>query len=334
MVEFGWQEVAGLFVGLLILVGSVVWGLRHSRSSLAAIRNDVARFDAVLRALQTPELRVHPGPVYQHPMVGALPSHSTLVGAFHGFAIRVDLHDPRTDAETYPDYRVRVRVTAPLGQAFDAAQGSGAPLSLDPASFQVRVDARSMMVEQTLRDESAAVDLRGNSMALGQHLRCVMDLARSITIADPAAHAPVPAPAPAPPDPTRGALSNKHVFLLESDPRFAQALGSGLVARGARPRVFEDFQSLIHAAELSSPDLVVLALELPGENGWAVVNRFKKHKQVGAVPLVVTSMGFDEEELQAHRRLSSRAQGYVVKPLSVEDMLDRIASQLQSTHRA
>jgi len=134
---FSWQELAGLCVGLFIVGGSVAWGLRHSRSSMDDIRRDVAAFDAVLKALETSELRVHPGPVYEHPMVGPLPAHSTLVGALDGYRIWVELHNRSSDPE-YTEYVVRVRVTAPSGQAFDATAGSSALAGLDPQELPDR----------------------------------------------------------------------------------------------------------------------------------------------------------------------------------------------------
>ena len=325
MAEFDWQEVAALFVGLLIVGGCVAWGLRHSRSTIAAIQGDVAAFDAVLRALATPELRVNPGPVYEHPMVGTIPSHSTLVGALHGFAIHVDLHDPYGDAERYPEYVVRVRVTAPLGQAFDGARGTSAAFDPDFNSFETRVDGRSLVIAETPRRKSTGVELRRSVPALGNHLRRVVEFAGSIIVPGPPVHAQ------APPYGFWNALSGKRVFLLEGDRPFAEALRAGLLDCGAQPSVFEDFQSLIDAAEQSLPDLFVVALELPGENGWGVCNRLKKHEQLCSVPLIVAGAGSGEAEFRAHRQLSTRAQDYVAKPVSVDDMLARIALQLRGT---
>src|SRR5690606_4036796 len=83
------------------------------RASIAARRGDLAKFNAVLKALETPELRAIPGPVYEHPLLGALPSYTTLIGTLDGFAICVELHSPSPDPEAHLEYVVRVRVTAP-----------------------------------------------------------------------------------------------------------------------------------------------------------------------------------------------------------------------------
>lgn len=323
MAEFDWQEVAALCVGLLIVGGCVAWGLRHSRSTIAAIQGDVAAFEAVLRALETPALRVNPGPVYEHPMVGTIPGHSTLVGALHGLAIQVDLHDPYGDAESYTEYVVRVRVTAPLGQAFDGARGTS--VAFDPVSsrFETQVDGRSLVVAEAPRRKSAGEELRRSAPTLGHHLRRVVEFARGLTVPAPPVHSQ------APPEGVRSALSGNRVFLLDGDRPFAEALRAGLLERGAQPRVFEDFQSLTDAAEQSLPDLFVVALELPGENGWGVCNRLKKHKQLCSVPLIVAGADSSEAEFRAHRQLNTRAQDYVAKPVSVEDMLARIALQLR-----
>lgn len=322
MVEFGWQELVGLFVGLLIVGGSVAWGLRHSSASIADIQRDVAAFDAVLRALETPELRVYPGPVYEHPMVGVIPSHSTLVGTLSGYALHVELHNPEWDAETHPEYFVRARVTALPGHTFYGPSQTSAPHDWTSQGFDVQIEGRSLVVTETPgRKSTTGVELRASAADLGAHLHQVTDFARRVAVAAPALASR------APPDAMRTALSGKQVFLLDGDLRFAEMLRDGLLSCGAQPRLFADFQSLIGAAERNEPDLFVVSLELPGENGWGVCNRLKKHEQLGAVPLIVLSTGSGEAEFQMHQRLRTRAQDYVAKPVSVDEMLARIGSQ-------
>lgn len=323
MPEIGWQELAGVFVALLVLGGVVAGALLHTRASIAARRGDLAKFNAVLKALETPELRAIPGPVYEHPLLGALPSYTTLIGTLDGFAICVELHSPSPDPEAHLEYVVRVRVTAPVGQAFDETRRSPALAGFDPQSFQTQVEGRSLIVAEKLGRTSTGEDLRASPATLGNHLRRVVDYARSITVAGPVAN-------PQPPsNGVRHALSSKRIFLLDGDRRFVEALRAALIERGAQPHAFDDPQSLIDAAEQSRPDLFVVALELPGEHGWAVCNRLKKLARVGSVPLVVTCTGCGEAEFQVHRRLRTRAQDYVAKPVSVEEMLARMAAQVR-----
>ena len=323
MGDIGWFQVVALLLPLLFMAGLVALGLRLSSASAAAIRKEVAVFDAVLRALETPELRVNPGPVHEHRVQGVLPSHSTLVGELDGYAVSLEMQNPWSIGETAAECIIQVRVTAPLGRSFEETSGSLAAFGFDPKRFETEVEGRSLILAERPK-RPAGEELRANPTILVNHLRRVVEYARSVTVGTRAAAASHSAPYG-----VWNTLAGKRVFLLDGDLRFADELRVALIERGAQPRVFEHSRQLIEAAHLSLPDLIVVALEVPGESGWGVCNRLKKHEQIRFVPVVVLSASSGEKEFEAHRQLRTRAQDYIAKPVPVEHLLARMAAQLQ-----
>jgi CheY-like chemotaxis protein len=123
------------------------------------------------------------------------------------------------------------------------------------------------------------------------------------------------------------------VLVFESDPEFSQTLKSGFSAYDCEITIVEDGEEGIALAGSSSPDLILLSIELPRMNGFSVCNKLKRNKDLKTVPLVLLSSEATEETFEQHKRLRTRADVYVHKPVTVAELvqrLDGIASLVRS----
>jgi CheY-like chemotaxis protein len=116
------------------------------------------------------------------------------------------------------------------------------------------------------------------------------------------------------------------VLIFESDPEFAAEVAAGFVERGAEVEVVEDGEAGILRAEAKPPDVILLAIELPRMNGFSVCNKLKRHKNLDRVPLLLLSRDATEETFEQHRRLRTRADDYIKKPITVAELLDRVST--------
>src|SRR5690606_13057188 len=101
---------------------------------------------------------------------------------------------------------------------------------------------------------------------------------------------------------------------------------AGFVERGAEVEVVEDGEAGILRAEAKPPDVILLAIELPRMNGFSVCNKLKRHKNLDRVPLLLLSRDATEETFEQHRRLRTRADDYIKKPITVAELLDRVST--------
>jgi two-component system, chemotaxis family, chemotaxis protein CheY len=76
------------------------------------------------------------------------------------------------------------------------------------------------------------------------------------------------------------------------------------------------------SALANSIDVVTLDITLPGQDGVAVLQQLKSIKP-GVIVVIVSAIGKQDLVLET-RRLG--ADGYIIKPLSREKVLDRIAA--------
>src|SRR3954463_7348466 len=114
------------------------------------------------------------------------------------------------------------------------------------------------------------------------------------------------------------------VLVFESDPSFAETLRTGLLKYGCEVSVVDDANSGLAAASRDKPNLILLAIELPRMNGFSVCNKLKRDAALKDVPLIIMSADSTEETFEQHRRLRTRAEDYVKKPISFDGLLARI----------
>ncbi len=119
------------------------------------------------------------------------------------------------------------------------------------------------------------------------------------------------------------------ILLIESDGPFAQELSTALEARGLEARVTADGKEGLDLAKVDRPDLIVLCVELPKMSGYSVCNKLKKDDQLKSIPLVIISAEATPETFEQHRKLKTRAEGYLIKPFHADSLLKAIEDLIE-----
>jgi len=118
-------------------------------------------------------------------------------------------------------------------------------------------------------------------------------------------------------------MPNK-VLVFESDSAFAGELRTELGNLGCSTTVVDDGNVGLQHAASDKPDLILLAIELPRMNGFSVCNKLKKDPNLKAVPLIIMSTESSDETFEQHKKLRTRAEDYVHKPIAFGELLRRI----------
>ncbi|MDI1480417.1 response regulator, partial [Polyangium sp. y55x31] len=114
------------------------------------------------------------------------------------------------------------------------------------------------------------------------------------------------------------------VLVFESDHAFAGELRTELGRLGCTVQVVDDGNAGLQLAANDRPDLILLSIELPRMNGFSVCNKLKKDPQLKDVPLVIMSSESTAETFEQHRKLRTRAEDYVHKPIAFGELLGHI----------
>lgn len=119
------------------------------------------------------------------------------------------------------------------------------------------------------------------------------------------------------------------ILILDDDPHFRCSLRASYESDGFTVFEAENASVGLRMATTSSPDLIVLELNLPDLDGAEVLERLRSWSNV---PVIVLSVQAGEREKV--RLLKSGADDYVVKPFGISELLARTEAILRRQVRA
>src|SRR5215831_4026224 len=119
------------------------------------------------------------------------------------------------------------------------------------------------------------------------------------------------------------------VLVFESDATFAGELRAELQKLGCNVQVVDDGNTGLQQAAAARPDLILLSIELPRMNGFSVCNKLKKDPALKDVPLIIMSSESSDDTFEQHRKLRTRAEDYVHKPIAFGELLEHMRPYVQ-----
>lgn len=117
-----------------------------------------------------------------------------------------------------------------------------------------------------------------------------------------------------------------HILIIEDNENNLYLSTFILEKHGHRVTPARNGAEGIRLAEELHPDLILLDIQLPGMDGYAVATHLRGRDATSAIPIVaVTSyaMAGDRERI-----LAAGCQGYIEKPINPETFLDQVLAHL------
>lgn len=119
------------------------------------------------------------------------------------------------------------------------------------------------------------------------------------------------------------------VLIVDDDPDLRDLLSEYLAANGLTVAAAGDGAAMRQAMARQMPDVVVLDLMLPGEDGLSLARELRARSEVGI--LMLSARG---EEMDRVIGLEVGADDYVAKPFSPRELLARVRALLRRTRAA
>lgn len=114
----------------------------------------------------------------------------------------------------------------------------------------------------------------------------------------------------------------KRILVVEDDPVNLQILADFLGANGYAIEGAASGPDGLHRFRASPPDLVLLDVQLPRQNGFEVCGEMKR---TGATPVVLMSAVYtDRDHVERMTARGIRADGYLEKPFDLTLLLDQV----------
>ena len=116
----------------------------------------------------------------------------------------------------------------------------------------------------------------------------------------------------------------RHILVVDDEAEMLDAVHEYLTLRGFRVSGAVDGHEMDAILADEKVDLILLDLNLPGEDGIALTRRLKSDKNVGII--IVTAYSDSEDRVLG---LETGADDYVVKPFNFRELVARINSVLR-----
>ena len=119
----------------------------------------------------------------------------------------------------------------------------------------------------------------------------------------------------------------KRILLIEDEEDIAALIKLQAELSGYKLHVEVDGINGFRAVERERPDLVLLDIMLPGQNGYDVCRKIKSHAELKNIPIIILSAR--EEEIDVVLGLELGADDYIPEPFSPKVLMSKVKAVLR-----
>lgn len=116
------------------------------------------------------------------------------------------------------------------------------------------------------------------------------------------------------------------ILIVEDSPTHMKVAADCLGSQGYRLLTAMDGEEALKKAKTEKPDLIVLDVILPGQNGFQICRTLKTGEETKNIPIImVTSKSQESDRFWG---LKQGADAYITKPFADADLLTAVAQHL------
>ena len=117
------------------------------------------------------------------------------------------------------------------------------------------------------------------------------------------------------------------IFCVEDDRNIRELLVYTLSTTGYQAQGFDSGKELFQELKNNRPELILLDIMLPGEDGYAILDKLKANSSTKEIPVImVTAKGAEFDKVKG---LDAGADDYITKPFGMMEFLARVKAVLR-----
>lgn len=121
------------------------------------------------------------------------------------------------------------------------------------------------------------------------------------------------------------------IYCVEDDSNIRELVVYTLETTGFKARGFEDGRTFLEALAVCAPELVLLDIMLPGEDGMELLRKLKSSARTKSIPVImVTAKGAEYDKVMG---LDAGADDYVTKPFGMMELVSRVKAVLRRSEK-
>ncbi|MDO4393445.1 MAG: response regulator transcription factor [Bacillota bacterium] len=121
------------------------------------------------------------------------------------------------------------------------------------------------------------------------------------------------------------------IYIVEDDTSIREIETIALKNSNYIVQAFGDAASFYKQIEIMIPDLVLLDIMLPDEDGYEIVRKLRNNAHTSRIPVIMVSA--KSTEIDMVKGLDDGADDYIKKPFSIMELLSRVKAMLRRTQK-
>lgn len=117
------------------------------------------------------------------------------------------------------------------------------------------------------------------------------------------------------------------IYIVEDDKNIQEIEEYALKSNGYEVRCFDEAISFEQGLEEKIPDLVLLDIMLPGDDGLTVLRRIRNHPERKEIPVIMVTAKVSE--IDTVKGLDLGADDYITKPFGIMELISRVKAILR-----
>lgn len=122
------------------------------------------------------------------------------------------------------------------------------------------------------------------------------------------------------------------IFIVEDDENIREMEGYALKNSGYEVKGFADGDAVMAALATEVPELILLDIMLPGDDGLTILRKIRASERTKSVPIMMVTA--KTTELDKVRGLDMGADDYLAKPFGIMELVSRVKALLRRTTSA
>lgn len=121
------------------------------------------------------------------------------------------------------------------------------------------------------------------------------------------------------------------IYCVEDERNIRELLIYTLETTGFQAKGMENARELWNSLKEETPELILLDIMLPGEDGYSILEKLKKDGQTKNIPVIMVTA--KDAEYEKVRGLESGADDYITKPFGMMEFVARVKAVLRRSTR-
>ena len=117
------------------------------------------------------------------------------------------------------------------------------------------------------------------------------------------------------------------IYIVEDDKNIQEIESYALGSAGYDVRCFDDGAAFSEAMKAVLPDLILLDIMLPGEDGLSILKRLRSDNETRNLPIIMVTA--KSTEIDTVKGLDQGADDYITKPFGVIELMSRVKAILR-----